>query len=733
MELFRLMGTIAVSNGEANDAIDETTGKASSASGTMVGAFKKIGAAVMTYFAADKIIDFGKKCMETAASVKAMNSQFEQTFGDMEQVATDAIGRVADASNILDTRLQGVGTSIYAFAKTTGMESTEALGMMERALQVTADSAAYYDRSLEDTAESLKSFLKGNFENDAALGLSCTETTRNAKANELYGKSFKDLSEAQKQLTLLAMVEEANELSGAMGQAAREGDGWENVMGNLKEAWKQFQAVVGTPILEAVVPVIKQLTEGLSGMGGTAETLGSIFSSIIEPLVGIGQTLAPVLLELINTILPVLLDVINTLLPPIAEIVSKLLPALMGILSPILNALKPILDLLTPIINLVMTLLEPITQVINSILPVLIELLQAVMPVLTEIIGAILPVLSDLISQLLPPLMTIINAVFSILKPVLEALLPVIQALLNVLMPIIQLVISAITPFMELVAKAIEPLIGVLVKLIESALSIVQPILEAIISMLGAVLSPLLEALMPILGAVLMALSPLLEALTTLLMAILEPLIPIIETVAKMLGYVLGNAINALMPLIEGIITVFNGLIQFIVGVFTGDWEKAWNGIVELFKGIVNIIPTIFESVINVVIGLINGIIDGINGLTGAVGINLIPKLPEVDFPPLLEEGGVLEKGQVGFLEGNGAEAVVPLEHNKKWIANVARDMQGAGIGGGAESQQLLQDILQELKALNDDLYEKMVDALCSGVKLDIDNREFARLVKGVV
>lgn len=56
------------------------------------------------------------------------------------------------------------------------MDSANALSMMEEALQVTADSAAYYDRSLEDTAESLKSFLKGNFENDAALGLFCTET-----------------------------------------------------------------------------------------------------------------------------------------------------------------------------------------------------------------------------------------------------------------------------------------------------------------------------------------------------------------------------------------------------------------------------------------------------------------------------------------------------------------------------------------------------------------------------
>ena len=131
---------------------------------------------------------------------------------------------------------------------------------MEKALQATADSAAYYDRSLEDTAESLQSFLKGNYENDAALGLSATETTRNAAAMELFGQKFNDLTEIQKQKTLLQMVLDAQELSGAMGQAAREADGWENVQGNLNEAWRQFQANVGTPFLESLAPLVQNIT-----------------------------------------------------------------------------------------------------------------------------------------------------------------------------------------------------------------------------------------------------------------------------------------------------------------------------------------------------------------------------------------------------------------------------------------------------------------------------------------
>lgn len=256
--------------------------QANSVSNNMKSSLKKLGSAIVAAFSVAAIKQFGQQCIESAAQVNAANSQFEQTFGSMESQAKSAIQSVAKESGILETRLQGVGTSIYAFAKTTGMDSANALNMMQEALQVTADSAAYYDRSLEDTAESLKSFLKGNFENDAALGLSCTETTRNAAANKLYGKSFTELSESQKQLTLLEMVKDANKLSGAIGQASRESDGWENVTGNLKESWNQLLAVIGKPILQVATNIVQKLSSAIAKLTeyakGAINALSKLFN-----------------------------------------------------------------------------------------------------------------------------------------------------------------------------------------------------------------------------------------------------------------------------------------------------------------------------------------------------------------------------------------------------------------------------------------------------------------------
>lgn len=245
---------------------------------------------------ASSIKDMAGDFIDAAASVKAQTSQFEQTFGEFSAQATSAIAEVAESSNILDTRLNGVATQIYAFAKASGGDATESMDLMARSLQVVADGAAYYDKSLEETAESLQSFLKGNYENDAALGLSATETTRNAAAMELFGKAFNDLSEIQKQQTLLQMVVDAQELSGAMGQASREADGWENVQGNLNESWKQFMAAAGEPFLQNLIPVVQQITDSLTEMTKNVDwdAFGENVTGFVEAMVNNGSQIAAV-------------------------------------------------------------------------------------------------------------------------------------------------------------------------------------------------------------------------------------------------------------------------------------------------------------------------------------------------------------------------------------------------------------------------------------------------------
>lgn len=279
MELFKLMGTIAIENGQAINAMDETTDHAEKSHSKIKSAFKKIGAVAAATFAVDKIVDFGKACIETAAEMEATASQFSQVFGELEASASKNLSEIAKTTGVVENRMKGSYTKIAAFAKTSGMETADALDLADRAMIAIADSAAFYDRSLEETTESLQSFLKGNYENDAALGLSCTETTRNAAAMEQFGVKFNELTEIQKQQTLMKMVEDANELSGAMGQASRESDTWTNQVGNLKQAWKDFQGVLGKPILKLATSAVGGLADMI---GGVTEKIGGFIQAMSD-------------------------------------------------------------------------------------------------------------------------------------------------------------------------------------------------------------------------------------------------------------------------------------------------------------------------------------------------------------------------------------------------------------------------------------------------------------------
>lgn len=262
--------------------------KANVLSGAIVNGFQKLSGAVK---------NLSGQFIESAANVNAETSAFEQTFGTLGDEASAAIGRVANESGILQTRLNTLGSKIYAFARSSGGDTTESMNLMERALKAAADSAAYYDTSVEQATETLQSFLKGNFANDAALGLSATETTRNAAAMELFGQKYNDLSEIQKQETLLKMVEDSQRLSGAMGQAAREADGWENVLGNLKETWRQFQANAGAPFLESLIPIIQKITTAFQGWVNSVDwdTFTANITGFVATVLDNGDTIISVI------------------------------------------------------------------------------------------------------------------------------------------------------------------------------------------------------------------------------------------------------------------------------------------------------------------------------------------------------------------------------------------------------------------------------------------------------
>ena len=170
-----------------------------------------------------------------------------------------------------------------------------------------------------------------------------------------------------------------------------------------------------------------------------------------------------------------------------------------------------------------------------------------------------------------------------------------------------------------------------------------------------------------------------------------------------------------LMPVLES-------MTDFIKNVFSGNFSGAWQNVVDAVGSVWEGIKIVIKTPINAAIDLINKFIESINGIAipdwvpgvGGTGVLNLPTIPR------LYKGGVLERGQVGLLEGSGAEAVVPLENNQKWTRAVAEDMNGA-LGGG-ETESLLRELVE--------LQMRMIRLLAAGQTIVLNDREVARTVR---
>ena len=660
---------------------------------------------MLAAFSITALVAFTKKATETAASVNAANSAMSQTFGTLESAATAAINRVADESGILDTRLRSTATGIYAFAKTSGMDSAAALGMMEEALQVAADSAAYYDRSLEDTSETLKSFLKGNYANDAALGLSVTEYTRNAAAMKLYGKSFQNLTEAQKQLTLLQMVKDANDLSGATGQAAREADGWENVIGNLKEAWKQLIAVIGQPVLKLAIPVVQSMTAALQRLTDYAnaawQALSKVFgweqadaisaatdsekeltkaveatteaqegalagfdeiqvltdksagnasadsaAKVVEALAGADQTSGGVLTPTIDTSkLEEGITWIKSAFESLSSwFDSAVKPIFAGMFSDMTTATEPIRDWFeTDFPGFAETAKSAFSSALSGVAETVNVVLSDLWTILTSFASsfssAVFPVFASLGAELIKTFST----VFSVLQGLFgwvwkEGILPFLQNLSKYWNDVWQS-LKAVwdahgQPIFEGIRTAVQR-VGEFLKTTWETL--IKPVWDQFMANVDWLwtnhLKPLWDRILEFVASLV---ENTLKIFNEVIMPIVEKvadyLYPQIVFVVNLIQNIVAVAAGVIADIINSIIQVLEGVVDFLTGVFTLNWEQAFEGLKKITHGFLNGFIGLAEGAVNLIISLVNGLVKAVCAGVNAV-IDALNSLLSFDIP----------------------------------------------------------------------------------------------------
>ena len=119
------------------------------------------------------------------------------------------------------------------------------------------------------------------------------------------------------------------------------------------------------------------------------------------------------------------------------------------------------------------------------------------------------------------------------------------------------------------------------------------------------------------------------------------------------------TAVEVIGGVLGGLMQTFSGIIDFVVGVFTADWGRAWQGVQDIFGGIFNGIVAIGKGVINNLIGVINSFIGGLNSIKAPDWVPLVGgKSANISLIPRLAKGTDFFEGGLAMVGEKGPELV---------------------------------------------------------------------------
>lgn len=570
------------------------------------------GAAVATgAFAVNSAVDMDKAVNSLRASIDATDKGAEHYRGVMKEIYADNYGEdfqdIADAISLINRNIGDIsGDQLKDLAESAFVlrdefqydltESTRAAKAMMNSFGISGEEAMDLialgaQNGLDYSGEMIDSINEYSVQ-FAKLGFTAEDMFQIMQNGAWTGAwNLDKVGDAIKELSNKAIDGSESTAEGFTSLGLNADKMAKKFAAGGESAKKAFQETMTA--LSSIEDPLKQNTIGVQLFGTMWEDLGP---DVVTQLNNIGDNadwaagkmdeLKKVKYDDLGSMFEGLKRSVEMLVLPLGE---ELIPLLSDLIQ---DALPVIEDVLPDVIDLFGEFLEPVLGLAKEALPALTDLLTMLMDTtLKQLSEDLLPVLKDAFTTLKEPLEKLIT----------EALPPLIDLFIS-LMPMIA----------DLAATLLPPLIDVF-------LALLPPITDLIESLLPPLIS-LFESIAPI----------------------LEDLAPIIGLVAEGIGETLSEAIELVMPIIENIIEILGDLIGFISDVFTGDWESAWDHLVDYVKAALNWIPITAETVINRFIDLINKMIKGVNKITGVIGIEAISEIDHVTLPRF-HTGGVVD------------------------------------------------------------------------------------------
>ena len=759
MELFKIFGRIALKGQEeTEDGLDSVAGKASGVGQALlkgIGTFAKWGAAAATAAAT-----------ATAALVKSAvtaYSDYEQLVGGVETLFKDSASEVQKyAANAYQT----AGLSANEYMETVTGFSASLLQSLDGDTKAAAekanvaitdmsDNANKMGTSMESIQNAYQGFAKQNYTmlDNLKLGYGGTKEEMQRlleDAEKLSGQKF-DLSSYADIVDAIHVVQTEMGITGTTAKEAAttiQGSvnmtkaAWQNLVVGIADDTQDFDVLVNN-FVESVTTagnnILPRVEIALKGVGTLVEKLAPIIAKTVPNIV---STTLPSMIKagtsMIRTLLDGLLKAVPELIPCFKNIVNQLISVIVTNLPMILNAAVTIAG----------AIVSGLVEALPDILDAGIELIQSLAQGLTTGIPTILSTAITIVSQLAS---TLIQNVPQIVQTGIQLLLGLANGILQAVPQLLQELPGIITQMVENILSCIPMIIECGIELLTSLVDALPQIIQSIVAVLPQIINGIIEAL---LGHI----DEIIQAGIKLLVALIDALPQIIDTICKALPQIIEAITGALlehlddmiyagvdlfMALITNLAEIKNALaskmpeiiasIVRAIGECLGEmWEAGKRLMNKLWQGLKEVAPNIaswFKDFLhNLFIQDVNVQVD-----TSSLKSSATAKITNKSTSARKHaKGGVVEKGEIALLEGDGAEAVVPLHQNRMWISRVAQDMKnaldyGQSSSGSKNDNALLELIYELLERLPDLILEGM-----ESVNMKVDKREFARMVKEV-
>ena len=512
----------------------------------------------------------------------------------------------------------------------------ETLKVSMKTLSLAAEKGNDAFKALGITESELANLSKEGLFDRVISGLQGMEegTQRTAIASALLGRGATELGALLNTSAeeTEAMRKRVHELGGVMSdEAVKASAAYQDQLQDMNTAIDGFKRNIVSNFLPSVTKAMGGITNAMSGdlENGIQETT----DAIIEIVQKAAESIPAIVNGAVKSIVKALPDLVKSganIIKELAQGISSALPELIGVLSSS--------DVISSTLTAIMDVIESVIDQLPTLIPLVVEAAMKIIDMLTEP-----EVLTRIVEIALDLTIALIDGIWKSLPKILEALPKIVENLIKV-----------------------DAGIKLFTALVQDAPAIIRGIVKAIPQIIAAIF----------------------QAFASFGTDLGKKFYEAWENIKKI--FTPANVARFFVQVWDGIKSAFSSVGEW----FSKCFGDAWNAVKNIFAPVGEMFGNIGKSILNALSSIINGIIwginqvikvpfDGLNGILRAIrDINIaglkpfswigeipVPQIPSI---PMLAEGGVLKRGQVALLEGQGDEAVIPLSQNTEWIDKVA-------------------------------------------------------------